>query len=99
VLRGLYRLLLKFLLILSTFFPCLLVLLRLVKLRVSQLVELKSSPVLLSDIFNIVQAGEIVNQVEHFLIIWIVIEGNNWDTVVYLEGKGIDGIVDDHHIL
>lgn len=55
------------------------------KFWVSQLIKLECGPVLFSHILNIVKTSEIVDEVEHLLIIRIVVEGDDWNTVVDLE--------------
>ena len=45
------------------------------------------------------QTGEIVNQVEHFFIAGVIVEGNYRDSIVDLEGEAVHRIINDDHIL
>ena len=64
------------------------------ELRLCQLDELEGFFVLLSYIIAIFQAIEVEFQVEHLFIFWVVVEANDWYTIIQLEGKRVDTVVD-----
>lgn len=57
------------------------------KLSVSKLHQLKGFSVLFSNIFAILQTVKVELKMEHFLIFGVIVEADDWYSVVKLEGK------------
>ena len=65
---------------------------------VAELEKLKGLPVLIPDIIHSRQAIQIVNQMQHFFISLVIVERDNWDSIINLKRKAIHAIVYNHHI-
>ena len=74
-------------------------LLVLLLIAIRELVQFECCSILLPDIIYSCQTTQIVNQVEHFFIIRVIIKWNDWYSVVYLKSKWVDGIVHDYQII
>ena len=64
------------------------------ELRLSQLDQLEGFFILLTHVVAVLQAVQVELQMEHLLILWIVIEAHNWHSIVQLERKRVHTIVD-----
>lgn len=65
---------------------------------IRQLEKLKCLPILFSDIVSLCQTIQVVNQVHHFFILTIIVKGDYWNAIIYLECKAVDAIVDDYYV-
>ena len=54
--------------------------------------------VLVPDVVNSSQASQVVNQVKHFFISFIIVKWDDGDSIVYLECETINGVVYDNNI-
>lgn len=68
-------------------------------LTTPKLVKLKRLSVLLTHVFNICQAVKIVNKVKHFFISLVIVERNNGDSIIDLECKTVNTVVNYDDIL
>ena len=66
---------------------------------IAQLVQLEGLPVLASNVIDFGEAIEIVDEMQHLLVGLVLVERNDRDPIVDLEGEAVDRVVDDDHIL
>lgn len=57
------------------------------ELRISKLHQLESFSVLVTDIFAVLEAFKVELEVQHFFVIFIIIEPDNWHAIIELEGE------------
>lgn len=67
-------------------------------LAIAQLKELEGLPVLISDVVHIRQTIKIINKMKHLFVSLIIIEWNDGNTIVNLECKTVNTIVDDDDV-
>jgi hypothetical protein len=66
---------------------------------VAKFEKLEGLPVLLTHIVDSSEAVQVVDEMKHFFVCFIIVEGNDRDSIVYLEGKAVYAIINDYHIL
>lgn len=76
----------------------LLLLLYPLKLRVCQLHQLESFPILLSHIITVLEAFEVELEMEHLLILVVMVEANNGHAIVELERERVHTVVDEDDV-
>lgn len=67
-----------------------LLLLSSLRISVAQFVQFKRGSVLLSYVFHIRQTVKVVNEMKHLFVVWVFVEWNDGNTIVYLEGEGVN---------
>ena len=65
---------------------------------VIKFVELKGIPVLDPDIFTSRKTVQVEDQMEHFFVGLLVVERNDWDSIINLVCKRVDGVINDDHV-
>ena len=56
-------------------------------------------PVLLPNVIRFGKAVKVIHEVHHFFILLVIVEGNDRDAIVNLEGKTVHAIINNHNIL
>ena len=62
-------------------------------------VELEGFSVLLADVLARGQTVQVKDQMKHLFVGLLVVEGDDWDSIIDLIGEGVDGVVHDYHVL